>query len=531
MIDAELRRAVAALAGSGMSAREISRRLKISRNTVSGLIARGGAAPRVARPRRIDLDPEMLARLYAECEGYAQRVHEKLLEEERIDVRYSTLTRRLRELGISTPPSRRSARVPDEPGAEMQHDTSQYTVTLAGARASVIASVLYLRYSKRRYLKFYRRFTRFHMKCFLHEALVHWGHAASVCIIDNTNLARLSGAGRAARIAPEMEEFGRRYGFRFRCHEIGHANRKAGEERSFLTVETNFLPGRSFEGLDDLNRQAFEWATVRMEARAQTPARIVPAEAFEEEKPRLIAVPPGLPAPYVAHERRIDQYGYVAFGGNYYWVPGTERGEVKALEYADRLEVYKGRVILCGYALPGDAVRNRRFSPEGMPAPRHGPRNRKRPTAEEEARLRGMSPSVDAFLDRVLAPGGIQRHHFLRRLYALSRRMSEPLFVRSVERAHHYRVNDLDTLERIAHLELAVGEHPVEPPELDEGYRDREAYREGELTDSPDLSAYDRDCADAGDEPSTDGCPHPEEEADGRRDGGEAEGPSPVVAS
>ena len=160
MIDAELRRAVAALAESGMSAREISRRLKISRNTVGGLIARGGAEPHAARPRKIELDPEMLARLYAECDGYAQRVHEKLIEEEKIQVRYSTLTRRLRELGISNPPSRRCARVPDEPGAEMQHDTSSYKVTLAGARASVIASVLYLRYSKRRYLKFYRRFTR-----------------------------------------------------------------------------------------------------------------------------------------------------------------------------------------------------------------------------------------------------------------------------------------------------------------------------------------------------------------------------------
>ena len=527
MIDAELRKAVAALATSGMSAREISRRLGISRNTVGGLIARGGSAPCPARQKKIELDPEMLARLYAECEGYAQRVHEKLIEDEKIDVRYSTLTRRLRELGISTPPSRRSARVPDEPGAEMQHDTSPYKIMIAGARVTMVASVLYLRYSKRRYLKFYRRFTRFHMKCFLHEALAHWGYSSALCIIDNTNLARLSGAGRNARIVHEMEEFGRRYGFRFQCHEIGHANRKAGEERSFLTVETNFLPGRSFDGLDDLNRQALEWSTVRMERRAQTVARIVPVEAFEKEKSRLIAVPPGLPAPYVAHERRIDQYGYVAFGGNYYWIPGTERGEVKVLEYADRLEMYKGRVLLCGYSLPGDGVRNARFSPEGVSPPRHNPRNRKRPTAEEEARLRAMSPPVGAFLDRMLAPGGIQRHHFLRRLYALSQRMSEPLFVRSVERAYRYGVSDLDTLERIAHLGLAVGEHPVEPPELDESYRDRETYREGELTDTPDLSAYDWDC----DEPSDDGAENLEGETDGRTDGGEAEGPSPVVAS
>ena len=37
---------------------------------------------------------------------------------------------------------------------------------------------------------------------------------------------------------PEMVAFAQRYGFRFRCREINHPNRKAGEERSFWTVGT-----------------------------------------------------------------------------------------------------------------------------------------------------------------------------------------------------------------------------------------------------------------------------------------------------
>src|SRR5215831_665809 len=46
-----------------------------------------------------------------------------------------------------------------------------------------------------------------------------------------------------AVMVPEMEAFAKQYGFRFVCHEKNHPNRKAGEERSFWTVETNFLPG------------------------------------------------------------------------------------------------------------------------------------------------------------------------------------------------------------------------------------------------------------------------------------------------
>ncbi len=133
----------------------------------------------------------------------------------------------------------------------------------------------------------------------------------------------VGGAGKRAVIVPEMKAFSRRYGFQFTCHAIDHPNRKAGEERSFWTVESNFLPGRSFDSLEDLNEQARQWATERIEHRAQTKARLIPAKAFEHERGYLNELPPYLPAPYQTHHRGTDQYGYAAFGANYYWVPGS----------------------------------------------------------------------------------------------------------------------------------------------------------------------------------------------------------------
>ena len=237
--------------------------------------------PIATRSDKIKIDTDLLQRLYQECDGWIQRVHEKLVEEEGLQVKYSTLTRLLRELGIGRLPEPRCDRVPDEPGAEFQQDTSVYQIKLADTPVKLIASLQYLRYSKRRYLKFYRVFKRFTMKCFLHEGLMFWGYAAQECIIDNTNLARLRGTGKNAVIVPEMESFAKRYGFRFVCHEKGHCNRKAGEERSFFTVETNFFPGRRFENLEDLNRQALEWSTVRMDNRPVAKTGLVPAKAFE----------------------------------------------------------------------------------------------------------------------------------------------------------------------------------------------------------------------------------------------------------
>jgi transposase len=490
MIDVDTSSAILALHDKGMGLREISRQLRLGRNTVRRCIRLQGR-PAEARGAKVRLDPDRLRDLYKECDGRAQRMHEKLVEEDGVEVTYPTLTRRLRELGISTPTKRRCWQVPDEPGTEMQHDTTVYKIKLDGKTTRLVASVLYLRYCKRRYLRFYRGFNRFKMKCFMHEALSFWGYAARDCIIDNTNLARLYGTGATAVIVPEMERFSAAHGFHFICHEKGHANRKAGEERSFWTVETNFLPGRTFRSLEDINEQAFQWATVRMEHRPQGKAGVIPAKAFEHEYAYLVKLPDHLPAPYQVHERATDQYGYVAFAGNYYWVPGTQRDAIKLLQYDRILKLYRARECLAEYPLPPDGVKNAKFAPPGQPQPLYNPSNRRRPTDEEEKRLRAIHECVGRYLDFALKPKGIERHRFLRRLHALSRQMSAALFVRTVERALKYRIVEIDTLQRIALLLMGESKHPLPVVDIDENFRTRESYLEGHLTDAPDFSRYD----------------------------------------
>ena len=166
MIDPDKRKAIFQLHTEGMSLREISRRLHVSRKTVRKIIQQQGEMPDTVRKDKREIDPELLRRLYHECRGWAQRVHERLQEEEDIQIGYSTLTRMLRDLGLGKSRPARCDRVPDEPGAEMQHDTSDYRLKLSGQRTKVIASLLYLRYSKRRYLKFYRAFNRFRDEVF-----------------------------------------------------------------------------------------------------------------------------------------------------------------------------------------------------------------------------------------------------------------------------------------------------------------------------------------------------------------------------
>jgi transposase len=489
MIETDKRKAIYFLHQQGLSYRKLARQFGLSRNTIRQIIALKGELPVSDRKDKQQIDPELLRRLYEQCQGRVQRVYEKLTEEEGLAVKYSTLTRILRELGISQARPQRCGRVPDEPGLEMQHDTTVYRLKLGDQWVRVVASCLYLRYSKRRYLKFYRRFNRFRMKCFFHEALGYWGYSARQCIIDNTNLARLSGLGKNAVLCPEMAAFSKQYGFEYKCHALRHANRKAGEERSFFTVETNFLPGRTFLDFDDLNCQALEWATVRMEHRPQTPAHLIPAKAFEHEQAFLIRLLDHLPAPYQVHDRGTDQYGYAAFEGNYYWVPGTGREEVKLLEYSDRIKIYRARECLAEYPLAPDSVKNKSFSPEGLPAPGYRPNNNKKPAQEEEARLRALHARVGLYLDWALNQV-VQRHQFVRKLWALSRQMSAALFLQTLERALKYQITSLETIQRIAGLLLRADPGPIPTPAIDPNLQERPAYQEGFLTEHPDLSHY-----------------------------------------
>lgn len=491
MIVPDKRKAIYSLHEEGMSEREISRRLNVSRNTVSDIIKQKGVMPDIPRKDRIEIDQNILRRLYSECGGWIQRIHEKLTGEEKIKIGYSTLVRKIREIGLDTP-NERCMHVPDEPGTEMQHDTTVYKIIIGDTLIRVIASLLYFRYSKMRYLKFYRIFNRFKMKCFFHESLTFFGYAAKTCVIDNTNIARLRGTGKDAVIVPEMEQFARQYGFIFSCHEVNHPNRKAGNERSFYTVETNFFPGRKFKDLEDLNAQALEWSTVIMSNRAVGKSSLIPAKAFEHEKAYLVKLPEFIQAPYICHERGTDQYGYISFDGNFYWVPGTNRYDVTVLEYSNCIKIYYKRQLLAEYPLPPNGVKNKVFTPEGMPKPGYKPKHRNRPTQQEEKKLRALSGEVDNYLNFALKPKGIQRHKFIRELFGLSQKVALPIFIKTIKRALKYRITDMQTVERIALLQISESDYEMPSAEFHKDFENNDAYIEGRLGDSVDLSQYDK---------------------------------------
>ncbi|MDX9999713.1 MAG: hypothetical protein RBU30_00310 [Polyangia bacterium] len=120
------------------------------------------------------------------------------------------------------------------------------------------ASLVYC-YSRLQFFQMYPRFTRFECKVFLDEGIRYAGGTAGDCMIDNTSVVRLRGAGADMVPVQEMVAFGERYGFRFIAHEVGDANRSARVEGPFDGIERNFLAGRRFTDWEHLNQEARLW--------------------------------------------------------------------------------------------------------------------------------------------------------------------------------------------------------------------------------------------------------------------------------
>jgi hypothetical protein len=167
-----------------------------------------------------------------------------------------------------------------------------------------------------------------------------WGYAATECIIKNTDLARLRGTGKNTVIVPEMEAFGKLHGFcRITIKRSCQPQGRRGAE--VLYGGNKLVSERQDESLEDMNHQALDRSTVRMDNRPVAEKGLIPAEAFEHERSYLVKLPPHLPPPYLVHERATDQHGYISFDGNYHWVPETKREEVRVFEYGYRLKKVK----------------------------------------------------------------------------------------------------------------------------------------------------------------------------------------------
>jgi transposase len=223
------------------------------------------------------------------------------------------------------------------PGEQAQVDWAHFgQVSVGRAQRKLSCFVMTLSYSRALYLEFFfdqsqENFFRGHVRGF-----EFFTGCPRVILYDNLKAAVLERQGSAVHFHPRLLELVSHYHFQPRPCAPGKGNEKGKVERAIRYVRESFFEGLAFTTLEDLNRRAWAW---RDQVAHQRPwpdaASKSVAEAWEQEKPRLLPLPAH---PFVAELLRPVRQRkgiYVPFDLNHYSIPHTDVDRALTLAASD----------------------------------------------------------------------------------------------------------------------------------------------------------------------------------------------------
>jgi transposase len=445
---------------SGIGIRKIARLLKISRVAARKVIrAQAPEPPKIEKPQLAEPHRDAILALYSQYQGNQVRVHEEL-SELGISIAYPTLTAFCRSQGIGQTPRLPAGRYHFEPGQEIQHDTSPHRAMIAGKVRKIQTAGAVLCHSRMRLAQCYPRFTRFECKVFLTEALKYFDGSPETMMIDNTHVVVLRGTGAEMIPVPEMEAFAERLGFQFQAHEVGDANRSAHVERFFHHFENNFLAGRSFQDLNDLNRQARQWCE-KINSSYKRHLKAKPIELYAMERTRLRPLPAWIPEPTLIHHRTVDTERYVNLHTNRYSVPADWISrQVQVRETWSHIDIDLGQRKTVRHPRIPEPSNRRSTLPEHRT---HRTKRKPKEPSSEETTLAKIAPELDDYVKDLKKRGRKQTTLALRQLLRMAREYPREPIIQAINTAAHYGLYDLDRVETIVLRAIASDYFLLDP--------------------------------------------------------------------
>ena len=497
---AELEHEVVTLQRDGLSRRAISRHCGISRNTVRGVLEahalgreqehRALPEPALRAPRASKLDPfkPRVAELLRQYDDItAQRVFERLRDEEGFGGGYTTVKRHVRALRPAPKP-KPSLETPDYgPGQMGECDWSPYDIECIDGHTESVQAFGYVLVHCRR--KAYEVYTSngLHPLMDGHEYAFHRFDGCAVrCKYDSQKPVVLRWEGYQPIYNPRFLAFAAHYEFRPEAVR-GQPNAKPGVERGFWEFETSFLNGRSFRDFEDIRAQLHDWVERIVDHRRRHGT--TPLERFPEESEHLVRLPrhPYDTARVVYRLCSID--GYVDWDGNRYAVPYDHVTDFLPVRITEReLFVYAADLECVARHELAPRGSGQRLDPHGYHPRPH------RPSRVDLDQLRtvfgAMGQGAQDFFRLLRAtPTRLWAHH-LRCILQLRERFCTDDLDAALGHAALYGAFDPRAVERIVAARSA-------PRTLDEYVAEETARRLAETlgvrrTEPRDLTEYDR---------------------------------------
>lgn len=386
------------------------------------------------------------------------------------------------------------------PAEETQYDWSPYRVSIGGTQRLVHAFAATLGFSRKTHVRFYLD----ERESTLLEAHVHafedFGGVTRRGVYDRMSTVVLGTIGKDRKPLwhPRFIDFTRYYGYEPYLCKVADPDRKGKDERIFLYLERDFLLGSVFESFDDLNAKAKLWQGEVANRRIHGTTRKVPDEAWEQERPFLIALPDSRYPAYHEELRKVGPDSVISVRGTDYTVPARlAHQNVSVHLYSDHFEVVgpKGQIAFSRRYV-SDAERGQlvidpmHYESVSRRAPLPGGS-----VAELEEALLTRFPGLDELCAGIHLRMKSLAHVHLRALWRLADRWGDEPFAQAAARAQTYRRFDAQAVRRILEREHPLPDEEPEAPltaaarvllalgNVEEGSLDDYAHLDGTQTD------------------------------------------------
>lgn len=332
----------------GHAIRQITRLTGRSRNTVRKVL-RAKAPETFKKPQRkskLDIFKEYVRERYGACRLSSVR----LIEEIR-SMGYTgsiTTLRRWVHLELKAPGralAKLTVRFETAPGEQAQADWAEcgtFDDPVGHKKVSIYCFVMVLGYSRYMYICFKTSMKIDSLIECHKQAFEYFGGWPGSILYDNMKQVRLS----QREWNPLFLDFANHYGFIPKTCRPYRARTKGKVERMVDYVKDNFLAGRSFLGLEDLNSQAMHWLESTAHVRVHGTTGRRPCDLLAQEK--LTALEST--SPYRLAERqvcKVDSSSMVRFDRSRYSVPPQYTGQEVIVEHlGQKILVKRGDVIL-----------------------------------------------------------------------------------------------------------------------------------------------------------------------------------------
>jgi transposase len=209
------------------------------------------------------------------------------------------------------------------PSEEAQVDWASFgLVTVGRAQRRLSCFVLTLSYSRAFYFEFFfdqtlENFFQGHVNAFS-----DLGGVVRTCLYDNLKAVVLERHGEAVRFHPRLLELCGHYHFAARPCRPARGNEKGRVERTIRYLRDSFFAARPFTSLARLNREALEWRDrVALARRWPSDSSLTVAEAYAQERSRLLPLPAHPFECELIKTVRSDKTIYIRFDLNNYSIP------------------------------------------------------------------------------------------------------------------------------------------------------------------------------------------------------------------